>query len=128
VRQSTAGLGLRSPLSEHSHPVGTVLGTVAAYTKLVANEPSVGLYFVQEHVRKSVPFVMATKARSKALVCTALVGLHSPPFALRRACSRPASRRSCAGARRCVTAAEARAEQLVSATDAAACCSLKAGR
>lgn len=55
-----------------------MLGTVAAYAKLVANEPSVGLYFVQEHVRKSVPFVMATKARSEALVCTALVGLLSP--------------------------------------------------
>ena len=54
-----------------------MLGTVAAYTKLVANEPSVGLYFVQEHVRKSVPFVMATKVHSEALACTTLVSLHS---------------------------------------------------
>jgi hypothetical protein len=29
----------------------------------VANEPSVGLYFIQEHVRKSIPFVQATKVR-----------------------------------------------------------------
>jgi len=41
-----------------------VMGTLTTYTRLVANEPSVGMYFVQEHVRKSVPFVVATKARA----------------------------------------------------------------
>jgi BLOC-1-related complex sub-unit 8 len=40
------------------------MGTLTTYTRLVANEPSVGMYFVQEHVRKSVPFVVATKARA----------------------------------------------------------------
>ena len=41
------------------------MGALAAYMRLVANEPSVGLYFIQEHVRKSIPFVLATKARAK---------------------------------------------------------------
>ena len=56
-------------------PAWLVLDTLASYVKLVANEPSVGMYFVQEHVRKSVPFVVATKASaagSSALpVCAA---------------------------------------------------------
>ena len=39
------------------------MGTLTAYTRLVANEPSVGMYFVQEHVRKSVPFVVSAKVR-----------------------------------------------------------------
>ena len=30
----------------------------------VANEPSVGMYYVQEHVKKSVPHLLATKARA----------------------------------------------------------------
>ena len=48
-----------------------VLGTVCAYTKLLANEPTVGMYYVQEHVHKSVPFVLATRTRIKEAQKTA---------------------------------------------------------
>ena len=46
------------------------MGTLTAYTRLVANEPSVGMYFVQEHVRKSVPFVVSAKVRGALHSCT----------------------------------------------------------
>jgi len=50
------------PLSDVSC---SLISTVSAYSKLLLNEPTVGMYFVQEHVHKSVPFVLATKARIK---------------------------------------------------------------
>ena len=46
-----------------------VCGSLAAVLRLVANEASVGLFFVQEHVHKSAPFVLATKVRRAAGAC-----------------------------------------------------------
>jgi hypothetical protein len=68
--EATAARGAHSqqrpaPCVLRSPGRATVLGTVTAYSKLLLNEPTVGMYFVQEHVHKSVPFVLATKARVK---------------------------------------------------------------
>ena len=80
-------------------------------TPQVANEPSVGLYFVQEHVRKSIPFVIATKVRARAPGGRARAPhpSESPharlPVARRAASATPPRRRTCASAFACCRAA-----------------------
>ena len=78
----------------------------------VANEPSVGLYFIQEHVRKSIPFVMATKARhggagaahcARSDCAPAVCAPHAAPRH-RRASATLARRRRCASAPRAAAA------------------------
>ena len=89
--QRRFALGSLRTLTRLRAPCVAVLGSFAAYMRLVrgagrsahavarvacsfrrcgasqvANEPSVGLYFVQEHVRKSIPFVIATKVHARA--------------------------------------------------------------